>query len=95
MIDIGNWTICSDNTSPMTPIVLEGEFDKEELIRIEKILTEVKLTDFKNEDLSFKSCWINYTNETAWLYGRLAKIFEYANSAYKFTDLLMIVKLQN
>ena len=29
MIDIGNWTICSDNNSPMTPIVLEGEFDKE------------------------------------------------------------------
>jgi PKHD-type hydroxylase len=93
MIDIGNWTICSDSSSPMTPIILEGEFDKEELSRIKTILTDVKLTDFKNDDLSFKSCWINYTNDTAWLYGRLAKIFEYANNAYKFSDLLMIEKI--
>lgn len=93
MIDIGNWTICSDNNSPMTPIVLEGEFDKEELGRIENLLTGVKLTNFNNDDLSFKSCWINYTNDTAWLYGRIAKIFEYANNAYKFTDLLMIEKI--
>jgi PKHD-type hydroxylase len=77
----------------MTPIVLEGEFDKEELGRIENLLTNVKLTNFNNDDMSFKSCWINYTNDTAWLYGRIAKIFEYANNAYKFTDLLMVEKI--
>jgi len=93
MIDIGNWTICSDNNSPMTPIVLEGELDKEELTRIENLLTDLKLTDFNSDDLSFKSCWLNYTNDTAWIYGRIAKIFEYANSAYKFTELSMIEKI--
>lgn len=93
MIDIGNWTICSDNISPMTPIVLEGEFDKEELSRIEKLLTNKKLTEFKNDDLKFNSCWVNYTDETAWLYGRIAKVFEYANKAYKFTDLIMVEKI--
>ena len=93
MIDIGNWTICSDNNSPMTPIVLECEFDKEELGRIEKLLIDIKLTNFDSDDLKFKSCWINYTNATAWLYGRIAKIFEYTNNAYKFTDLSMIEKI--
>lgn len=92
-IDIGNWSICSDNTSPMTPIVLEGEFDKDELKTINILLDEIELTRFTDKDLNFKGGWVKYTDQTAWLYGRINKIFEYANQAYKIPALVMIEEI--
>lgn len=93
MIDIGNWTICLDNSSPMTVAVLDKELDSSEIKAVDELLKDSKLTKFTNVDLSFSSCWINYNDNTAWLYGRIAKLFEYTNNGYQIPDLVMIEKI--
>jgi hypothetical protein len=93
MIDIGNWAICLDNSSPMTPVVLDGELDTNELKAIEILLADVNLTRYKDNDFSFNGGWVEYTDQTAWLYGRIAKLFEYTNQVYKIPELVMIERI--
>jgi hypothetical protein len=77
----------------MTPVVLEGEFDKDELKAVDILLDGIALTQYTDKDLNFKGGWIEYTDQTAWLYGRIFKIFEYANQVYKIPALVMIERI--
>jgi PKHD-type hydroxylase len=93
MIDINNWDICLGNNLPMSVIVLGEELDASELKAVDVLLLDCELTRFNEEAFSFSLGWIEYTDESAWLYGRIAKLFEYANSAYQMPDLVMIEKI--
>jgi len=93
MIDINNWTICLGNNLPMSVIVLAEELDKDEIKLVNSLTADCELTKFKQDTFSFSSGWIEYTDESAWLYGRLGKLFEYSNNAYQIPDLLMIEKI--
>jgi hypothetical protein len=90
MINIGKWESVNDMIQPMTPIAMIEEFDSEEIDRIESIAQNQVTKKWDVEGASFTGTFIPFTDETAWLYGRIHKLFEHVNSAYDLKNLDMI-----
>lgn len=90
MINIGKWGLVNDKIQPMTPITLVEEIASDEIKNINKLLTLNTLKKWDVDGASFSGMIIPFTDESAWLYGRIHKLFEYANEAYDLKNLDMI-----
>ena len=81
-----------------SPLVVEEVLSKEELERIELITSqlEVKPITFDGkaaeQHLSCKKAWIPYTDDTAWLYGRVYDLVCYFNADYFFFNPIDMVE---
>ncbi len=93
MINVDSFSICEDNCSPATPIVLADEFSEKEIEDVLQITSKAELKEYKSEDLSFHGSWIEYSGETHWLYEKLYNSFLYSNRTYRYDDLQLIEKL--
>jgi len=77
----------------MTPYVFIEDLTNAECQKINEIVSTLKPTKIKLDAASFSADWINYTEDTEWLYERLHETFSKVNHAYKFDDLIMIERI--
>jgi PKHD-type hydroxylase len=83
-----------------SPLVVEEVLTQEEIERIEEITSKLELTipTYDGEErldlANYKKAWIPYTDETAWLYGRVYDVVSMYNEEYfRFEPLDMVERI--
>ena len=94
MITIGSNPHKEYETLLLSPLVLDGALDNDEVKRILAYASQIELEPgtvnggVNTEHRSCKIGWLHYTDTTAWLYGRLYDLVSLANrSAFYFDPL--------